>query len=119
MDEWSRSGVQTDGWMAFRSYLGTGRMEVFDAELWAIGIALHQTVKKSETLQTHGVTMMAIFSDSQAAIRRAAHLELGPGQQLAMGINRRARHRSQDSLGPWTCRNPRKRGSRPLGEQSS
>jgi len=91
MDEWSRSGVQTDGWMAFRSYLGTGRMEVFDAELWAIGIALHQTVKKSETLQTHGVTMMAIFSDSQAAIRRAAHLEPGPGQQLAMGINRRAR----------------------------
>jgi hypothetical protein len=25
-----------DRWTVFRSYLGTGRMEVFDAELWTI-----------------------------------------------------------------------------------
>jgi len=29
-----------DGWTVFRSYLGTGRMEVFDAELGAIAVAL-------------------------------------------------------------------------------
>jgi len=27
-------------WRSGRSFLGTGRMEVFDAELWAIGLAL-------------------------------------------------------------------------------
>jgi ribonuclease HI len=35
--------------------------------------------------------MVAIFSDSQTAIRPAAHLELGPGQQLVRWINRRVR----------------------------
>jgi len=34
-----------DGWKAFRSYLGTGRVEVYDAELWEIGLALRQSVK--------------------------------------------------------------------------
>jgi hypothetical protein len=38
----------------------------------------------------HGVKMVAVFSDSQAAIRRAAHLEPGPGQRLVRRINRRA-----------------------------
>jgi len=33
---------------------------------------------------------VAIFSDSQTAIRRAAHLEPGPGQRLERRINRRA-----------------------------
>jgi len=73
-----------------RSYLGTGRMEVFDAELWAIGLALDVTIEKRETLQKHGVKTVAVFSDSQAAIRRMAHLEPGPGQRLARRINRRA-----------------------------
>jgi len=31
-----------DGWRAFRSHLGTGQMEVYDAELWAIGLALRE-----------------------------------------------------------------------------
>jgi ribonuclease HI len=65
-------------------------MEVFDAELWAIGLALDETIKKRETLQRHGVKTMAVFSDSQAAIRRTAHLEPGPGQRVARRINRRA-----------------------------
>jgi len=55
-------------------------MEVFDAELWAIGLALGETVKRRERLQEHGVKTVAVFSDSQAAIRRTAHLEPGPGQ---------------------------------------
>jgi len=77
-------------WRTRRSYLGTGRMEVFDAELWAIGLALGETIKKRETLQRHGVKTVAVFSESQAAIRRTAHLEPGLGQRLARRINRSA-----------------------------
>jgi hypothetical protein len=40
-------------WRTCRSYLGTGRMEVFDAELGAIGLALGVTVNRSERLQEH------------------------------------------------------------------
>jgi len=39
-----------DKWSFPRSYLGTGRMEVFDAELWDIGLALEVTIEKRETL---------------------------------------------------------------------
>jgi len=66
-------------------------MEVFDTELWAIGLALDVAIKKRETLQKHGVKTVAVFIDSQPAIRRAAHQEPGPGQRLARQINRRAR----------------------------
>jgi ribonuclease HI len=79
-------------WRSRRSFLGTGRMEVFDAEMWAIGLALDVAIEKRETLQKHGVKTVAVFSDSQAVIRRAAHLEPGPGQRLARQINRRARN---------------------------
>jgi ribonuclease HI len=65
-------------------------MKVFDAELWAIALALEVTIEKRETLQIHGVKTVAVFSDSQAAIRRTAHLEPGPGQRLARRINRGA-----------------------------
>jgi hypothetical protein len=34
---------------------------------------------------------VAVFSDSQAAIRRTAHLDPGPGQQLARAINKHER----------------------------
>jgi len=64
-------------WRTRRSYLGTRRMEVFDAELWAIGLALGKTVKRRETLQRHGVKMVAVFSDSHTAIQQTAHLEPG------------------------------------------
>jgi len=67
-------------------------MEVFDAELWAVGLALDVGIWKREKLQEHGVNMVAVFSDSQAAIRLAAHLEPGPGERLAWRINRRARN---------------------------
>jgi len=64
-------------WRTYSGYLGTGRMEVFDAELWEIGLAFGETVKRRKTLQRHGVKMVAVFSDSQAAIQRTAHLDLG------------------------------------------
>jgi len=65
-------------------------MEVFDAELWAIGLALDVTIEMRETLQSHEVKTVAIFSDWQTAIRRAAHVEPGLGQRLASRINQRA-----------------------------
>jgi hypothetical protein len=43
-------------------------MEVFDAEVWAIGLALDVTIEKTEMLQRHGVKTLAVFCDSQAAI---------------------------------------------------
>ena len=79
-----------DEWRSRRSYLGTGHMEVIDAELWAIGLALEVTIGRRETLQRYGVMMVAVFSHSTAAIRRTAHLEPGPGQRLARRINRSA-----------------------------
>jgi len=79
-------------WRTCHSYLGTGRMEVIEAELWAIGLALGETVKRRDRHQQHGVKMVAVFSDSQAAIRRAAQLQPGLGQRLARRINRRVRN---------------------------
>jgi len=78
-------------WRAFCSHLGTGRIEVYDAELWAIGLALWESVKKRDTLQTHRVMKVAVFSDSQATIRRTENLEPGPAQPLARWINQSAR----------------------------
>jgi len=65
-------------------------MEVFDAELLAIGLRLDEMIEKKEPLQGNGVKTVAIFSDSQLAIRWIAHLEPDPGKRLARQINRRA-----------------------------
>jgi ribonuclease HI len=65
-------------------------VDVFDAELWVIRLALDVTIEMRETLQRHGVEMLGVFSDSQAAIRWMAHLALGHGQRLARRINRPA-----------------------------
>jgi len=48
-------------------------------------------VRKRDILQTHGMTKLAVFSDSQAAIWRTEYLEPGPGQPLARWINPSAR----------------------------
>jgi len=37
-------------WWTHRSLLGTGRMEVFNAELWGIGLRHGETIEKRETL---------------------------------------------------------------------
>jgi len=54
-------------WRSRRSFLGTGRMEVFDTELRAIGLALDVAIEKRDTLPVHGLKKVAVFSDSQAA----------------------------------------------------
>jgi hypothetical protein len=43
-------------------------VEVYDVELWAIGLTLWQSVERRDRLQTHGVMKVAVFSDSQAVI---------------------------------------------------
>jgi len=43
-------------------------LEVIDAELWAIGLALDVEIEHREKLQEHGVNTVAVFSYSQAAI---------------------------------------------------
>jgi len=43
-------------------------MEVFDAELWEIGLALEVVIEKRDILQKHGVETVAVFSNSQVAI---------------------------------------------------
>jgi len=80
-----------DEWSSRHSYLGTGGMEVFDPTLWAIGLALEETIEKRKILRRNGVKMVAVFSDSQAGIRWVAELQPGPGQRLARGINRKVR----------------------------
>jgi hypothetical protein len=55
-------------WMTRRRFLRTGRMEVIDTELRAIGLSLEVEFGKREKLQEHGVKTMAVFSDRQAAI---------------------------------------------------
>ena len=80
-----------DRWKAYRSPLGTRGMNINYAELWAIGLTLRESVKKRETLQPRAVTKVAVFSHSQAAIRRTQHPELGRGQPLARWITGRAR----------------------------
>jgi hypothetical protein len=50
-------------WRSRRSFGGTGRFEVFDAELWPIRLALDVGIEKRETLQKHGVKTVAVFSE--------------------------------------------------------
>jgi len=85
-------GKCRDGWEAMSCHLGTGRIVIHDAAWWAIGLALWELLKKRDRLQTHGVTQIAIFSASQAAIRRTEHLEPGPGQHVAMWNSHCARN---------------------------
>ena len=66
-------------------------MEVFNTALWAIRLMPDVVIEKRETLHKHGGKTVAIFSDSQAAIQRTAHLEQGPELQLAKPMNRRGR----------------------------
>jgi len=53
-------------------------MEVYNDEHWAMGLALWDSVKKGITLQTHGVTEVAGFTDSQEAVQRMENLEPRP-----------------------------------------
>jgi len=66
-------------------------MEVDDADQWAIGLALQESVRKRDTLQTLGVTEVAVFIDSHRPTQRKEHQDPGTGQPLARWINRSAR----------------------------
>ena len=79
-------------WRSRRSFLVTRGMMVSDTEMWAIRLAHDVAMERSETLQGHGVKMVAGVTDSKAAIRQAEHLELGPVQRLARRINRTAQN---------------------------
>ena len=69
-----------DGWTGRLFHLGNNK-EVFDAEIFAI----YQALKVFEAREQAG-RKYAVFSDSQAAIRRAATDSMGPGQQWARAI---------------------------------
>ena len=69
-----------DGWTGRLFHLGNNK-EVFDAEIFAI----YQALKVFETREQTG-RKYAVFSDSQAAIRRAATDTVRPGQQWARAI---------------------------------
>jgi hypothetical protein len=78
------------GLRPFGRHLGTGRIKVYDADLYVIRPAPWESPEKSVTLQTHGVMHVAVFRALQAAIRRAEYLDPGPGQPLARRISQRA-----------------------------
>jgi len=98
-----------------RSYPGTERIVVFEAELWAIGLTLSETIRKKEPLQRNGVKTVAIFSDTQAAIRWTAISEMDQSE----GVNPPyPRHHNRDSLDRRVLRYPGKQRSRPPGKLS-
>jgi len=65
---WWTDGLRTDygrvgaaavcrhrnGWKSVRSHPGTGHVEVYNAELWVIGVALRESVKKRVALHANG-----------------------------------------------------------------
>jgi len=73
------------------SFLGTGPMEVIHTKQGAIVLTLSMAIKQRETLLIYGETTVAVFSNSQATIRRTSHLATGPERRLARQIHRRAR----------------------------
>ena len=96
---------QTEGgWRSRRFFLGSNK-EVFDAELYAI----YQTMG---TLEAKGQTgrWYTVFSDSQAAIRRAVHDGLGPGQQWARATIEAATRIMVHNNRIWVCWVPARRG---------
>ena len=67
-----------EGWTGRRFFLSNNK--VFDAELFAICRAVRVLEARGQEGRRY------IFSDSQAAIRRALNDSLGPGQQWARAI---------------------------------
>jgi len=91
-----------DGGTVSRIYLGTGQLDVFDIELWAIRVVLRMSIARAVALQVHGVMTVAEFSDSQTANRRTAHQDPWPGQHLATAINEHATARSAHRIEPMS-----------------
>jgi len=74
-------------WQSRRSYLGTGHRGGFNAELWSIRQVIDVAIQMREIMQNHGAKTKEVLNDSQPAICPMAHLDAGPGQQLAKWIN--------------------------------
>jgi hypothetical protein len=51
-----------------RSIQRAGKLEVFDCELWVVGLAFDMVIENSDTMQRHGVKIVAAFEYSQAPI---------------------------------------------------
>lgn len=81
---------EEDRWVRRGTYLGKNR-EVFDAEVFAILMALNLLVSRDERGQRY-----TVFSDSQAAIARVQHDRTGSAQALAKAVIR--------SVDSFTCR---------------
>ena len=74
--------------------------EVFDAELYGIRDALNIAIKggnplRRGTLLEYPYSRVIVFSDSQAALRRAQGDYLGPGQAIAIDIIAKAQELTQ------------------------
>jgi hypothetical protein len=63
---------QGDQWGSCCRFLGTGCLEVFDAELLVIVHALVVMIEKRQSLHMNARTIVAMFDDSQTAIRQVA-----------------------------------------------
>jgi hypothetical protein len=63
-------------------------MEVFDTGIWAMRTALLKWFAILEVLHAHEVMTVAVYRESQAAIRCEDHLDLGVGQPLGREINK-------------------------------
>jgi len=72
--------------MIICSYLGMGRMQVLNTRFWAIGVTFRKSIPWVEAQQANVVSTVAVFSDSQVAIRPTTNLDPDPGQQLAAVI---------------------------------
>ena len=83
--------LNVDSWMVFRSYLGMGKMELFNIVLWANRFAFRKSIATGQAFQADRFKTVAVFSVSQAAIRRTVHLDPWLGRQIARAINEHAR----------------------------
>jgi ribonuclease HI len=69
-------------WRTCRRHLGTNK-EVFDAEMYALGLALQEAQRYTTGW---GYTEVEIRCDAQAALQRIKHNRPGPGQWLAQRV---------------------------------
>jgi ribonuclease HI len=79
-------------WQGRKIFMGRNK-EVFDAELYAIWIALRAARDNQDAWAAHltrlgGPQVITIFTDAQAALKRIRDDEAGPGQWLARRIIR-------------------------------
>jgi len=67
-----------NSWKGIKQHMGSNQ-EAYDAECAAIALALEEAARRDSTPER-----VTIFSDAQAAIKRMASDEAGPGQQYAL-----------------------------------